>query len=134
MSKTREVWFPLTVIKSAPGPAMVRCLAICSSPVDSGMVPLKPFSKSTVSPAGVDAMASRREPAPALSRLVTVDKRQRLSSATSDGRYRHASGCLARRLWLEGNDLHFNPRRMMDKITMCLPHGDGLGKNLPTAR
>jgi hypothetical protein len=42
MLKTREVWLPLTVITLAPGPVMVRSLAIISSPLVSMMVPFKP--------------------------------------------------------------------------------------------
>jgi hypothetical protein len=86
ISKTREAWLPLTVSTPAPGPAMVRSLPMANSPELRVIVPVKPAWKFTVPPAAVVVMASRREPGPASSRLVTVLGKQRPSNSSTDKR------------------------------------------------
>src|SRR3989442_2889351 len=65
----------------APGPAMIRFLLIRSSPLVSVMV--LPLEKSIVSPGAALAIASRNEPGPASSVVVTVAARAGWDSRTA---------------------------------------------------
>src|SRR5262249_21660637 len=82
MSNTREALFPLTVMTSAPGPAMVRSLTISNSPVIKVIGPAKPGSKFTAPPEGVSISACRSEPKPESLRFITVLGSQRSSSTS----------------------------------------------------
>jgi hypothetical protein len=70
--KIRAVLLPLTVTFPAPGPTKVSVLAKAISPLVSVIVPeVAAPVKLIVPPSAVEAIASRKDPAPESSRLVT---------------------------------------------------------------
>ncbi len=75
ISKTRLVWFPLTVSQKAPGPWIVRLSVINKAPLVSAMVPCNPGAKLITSGPGrplASRIACRSDPGPLSARVVTT--------------------------------------------------------------
>src|SRR5262245_53964818 len=116
--RTREVWLPLTVSRSAPGPLIFRSSVTSSSPLVRAIVPVSPGWKMMMSApawALAWARAARSEPGPPSARVVTwkADGTMRSDSHSSAGTKRFPQDCL-RPVRETGPDFPFSKRCNQD--------------------